>query len=64
MRTITLEEHFVSPGYLAGPGQDILQGRQAAAGRMTEVLERLRDLGENRLKEMDEVGIDMQVLSY
>ena len=28
------------------------------------MLERLYDLGEMRLKEMDEAGIDMQVLSH
>ena len=25
MRTITLEEHFVSPGFLAGPGKDFIE---------------------------------------
>ncbi len=35
-----------------------------AATRDPEVLRRLNDLGELRLKEMDEAGIDMQVLSH
>jgi len=34
------------------------------AGRDPEMLKRLHDLGELRLKEMDEAGIDLQVLSH
>jgi predicted TIM-barrel fold metal-dependent hydrolase len=34
------------------------------AGRDPEMLKRLHDLGELRLKEMDEAGIDMQILSH
>jgi predicted TIM-barrel fold metal-dependent hydrolase len=34
------------------------------AGRDPEMLRRLHDLGELRLKEMDEAGIDMQILSH
>lgn len=30
MRTIALEEHFVSPGFLAGPGAVIRRGSVAA----------------------------------
>ena len=37
MRTITLEEHFVSPGFLAGPGKGFIeqlrsQGRPRSKG--------------------------------
>jgi predicted TIM-barrel fold metal-dependent hydrolase len=63
MKTITLEEHYVSPGYLDGPGLGMLNLPQSPGGRMNGVLERLRDLGEKRIQEMDEAGIDMQVLS-
>ena len=34
------------------------------AGRPGDTAKRLHDLGELRIKEMDEVGIDMQVLSH
>ena len=30
MRTITLEEHFVTPGFLAGPGKKFLNSFAAA----------------------------------
>jgi predicted TIM-barrel fold metal-dependent hydrolase len=48
---ITLEEHFWTPE-LAGSGQ-----RQPGAA------ERLSDMGELRIREMDEAGIDLQVMS-
>src|SRR6266513_2081540 len=51
---IALEEHYLDPEVkqLGGPG----------AGR--DIVERLDDLGALRLKEMDEAGIDLQVLSH
>ena len=51
---IALEEHYLDPEVkpLGGPG----------AG--PEIVRRLDDLGELRLKEMDEAGIDFQVLSH
>ncbi|MDR0358986.1 MAG: amidohydrolase family protein [bacterium] len=55
MRTITLEEHFASPTFLAGPGRHL----HSAGG----VAEPLCDLGERRIAAMDEAGIDVQVLS-
>jgi predicted TIM-barrel fold metal-dependent hydrolase len=48
---ITIEEHFWTPE-LSGTGQ-----RQAGAAQ------RLSDMGELRLREMDEAGIDLQVMS-
>src|SRR5262245_46537517 len=36
----------------------------AAGGRGPEMVRRLYDLGELRLKEMDEAGIDVQILSH
>ncbi len=63
LRTITLEEHFVSPGWLAGPGRDFaeqLRGRGAPGSR---IVEQLQDVGDGRIAEMDAAGIDMQVLS-
>src|ERR1700730_17028603 len=51
---IALEEHYQDSELkqLGGPG----------AGR--DIVERLDDLGALRLKEMDESGIDLQVLSH
>jgi len=65
MRTITLEEHFTPPAFLAGPGKRI--NEQA---KMTEnfgygkFIEELSDLGDKRITEMDAAGIDVQVLSH
>jgi hypothetical protein len=52
---IAVEEHYQDPEVKqlgTGPG----------AGR--EVIERLDDLGALRIREMDEAGIDLQVLSH
>ena len=53
---IALEEHYYDPELAAtfdGP-----------EGRAVEIRRRLDDLGELRLKEMDEAGIDVQVISH
>src|SRR5437016_2635213 len=53
---IALEEHYYDPELAAtfdGP-----------EGRAAEIRRRLDDLGELRLKEMDEAGIDVQVISH
>ncbi|GJF32417.1 amidohydrolase [Kitasatospora sp. NE20-6] len=60
MRTIGLEEHFVSPelvGYGAGSASI------AQPDRWREASRRLLDLTGERLTEMDAAGLDMQVLS-
>ena len=56
MQVIAIEEHYLDSEVdeLTGGG-----GRGAPGTR-----ERLLDLGEQRLKEMDEAGIDIQVLSH
>jgi predicted TIM-barrel fold metal-dependent hydrolase len=56
-QVIALEEHFQDPelGALYGP----LDANAAA-----HVRDRLESLGEVRLKEMDEAGIDIQVISH
>ncbi|MHC2331051.1 amidohydrolase family protein [Bradyrhizobium sp. USDA 4454] len=64
MRTITLEEHFATPGFLDGPGRELKeQARQAAGGRAERLMRDLCDLGDERIAQMDAAGIDMQVLS-
>ena len=50
MRTIALEEHFSHPALLSGVPPQFGS--------------RLLDLGELRLREMDEAGIDLQILSH
>jgi predicted TIM-barrel fold metal-dependent hydrolase len=63
MRTITLEEHFVSPGFLAGPGKDFIEQIRNRGPRGLRICEQLQDVGDQRIAEMDAAGVDMQVLS-
>jgi predicted TIM-barrel fold metal-dependent hydrolase len=59
MKVITLEEHFTTQKFqeAAGPESDMAQ-------RMPQMLEKLLDLGPERVKAMDEAGIDVQILSF
>jgi uncharacterized protein len=57
VRVITLEEHFWT-GALRDANRTILSGRQSGA-----LSDNLIDLGPRRLADMDEAGIDVQVLS-
>ena len=63
MRTITLEEHFISPGFLAGPGKEFAEQLRSRGPRGVRICEQLQDIGDQRIAEMDAAGIDMQVLS-
>lgn len=63
MRTITLEEHFATPGFLDGPGRDLKEQARQVGGRAERLMRDLCDLGEGRIAQMDAAGIDMQVLS-
>jgi predicted TIM-barrel fold metal-dependent hydrolase len=56
-RVIALEEH-----YWDSEVEKHFKGRNAS--RRNALLDRLHDLGELRLKEMDEAGVDVQVLSH
>jgi predicted TIM-barrel fold metal-dependent hydrolase len=62
MRTITVEEHFASPAFFDGPGRQFKE-QALKSGRNTEFFDRLSDIGDKRIAEMDAAGIDMQVLS-
>ncbi len=63
MRIITLEEHFATPGFLDGPGQDLKNAALKFEGRATRLIEQLTDIADKRIAAMDAAGIDMQVLS-
>ncbi len=62
MRTITLEEHFVTPGFLDGPARDLREQSRGLASAERLVSD-LSDIGEGRIAQMDAAGIDVQVLS-
>ncbi len=57
IRTITLEEHFATPAFLEGPG------RKTKEQQPPQLVDRLCDLGDLRIADMDAAGIDVQVLS-
>jgi predicted TIM-barrel fold metal-dependent hydrolase len=63
MRTITLEEHFASPGFLDGPGRKLKEQAQSFGGRAVKLLEPLLDIGDTRIAAMDAAGVTVQVLS-
>lgn len=63
MRTITLEEHYATPGFLNGPGRAFVERAASMGGRMARILDQVRDVGEARIAEMNAARIDMQVLS-
>jgi predicted TIM-barrel fold metal-dependent hydrolase len=55
MRTIALEEHYATAGFLRGPG-GWLASRSG-------IVEPISDLGDGRIAAMDEAGVDLAVLS-
>jgi len=59
MKTIALEEHFVTESFLRATGAY----ERAAPPHMVELRPKLLDLGAGRLAAMDESGIDVQVMS-
>lgn len=68
IRTITLEEHFATTTFLDGPGRPTREQAQSkanpqAAAGAARLIDKLCDLGDGRMADMDAAGIDMQVLS-
>src|SRR5215831_14764089 len=63
MRLITVEEHFASPGFRAGPGREFMGRLGNSGARGARIVEQLTDVGSNRIAEMDAAGIEMQVVS-
>jgi uncharacterized protein len=63
MRTVTVEEHFASPGFLDGPGRQLKEGFLRTGPRGVKIIEQLAEVGDQRVAEMDAAGIDVQVLS-
>jgi 2,3-dihydroxybenzoate decarboxylase len=57
-RIIAIEEHFISPMMAKG-----FTGRHKLSSSMHST-RRLEDLGDARIREMDEAGIDVQVISH
>jgi predicted TIM-barrel fold metal-dependent hydrolase len=57
MTVIAIEEHFMDRAFAAHLGH-------AAMSQPAHIADKLFDLAEVRLREMDEAGIDMQVLSH
>jgi predicted TIM-barrel fold metal-dependent hydrolase len=61
MRTITLEEHFATPAFMEGHGKFTREVGKSIG--IPDLVERLLDLGELRIADMDSSGIDVQILS-
>jgi predicted TIM-barrel fold metal-dependent hydrolase len=63
MRTIAVEEHFVTPAFIEGPGKGFLDRFKDLGPRGQQISQRLSETGDKRIAEMDAAGIDMQILS-
>ena len=63
MRTIAIEEHFVSPSFLDGPGRELKAQALKFGEAAQKLFDQLRDVGEKRIADMDSAGVDVQVLS-
>jgi uncharacterized protein len=67
MRLIGLEEHFLTPAFLEGPGLSLKQQAQSAnaniASRYAKIIDQLCDVDSGRLAAMDAARMDVQVLT-
>src|ERR1700730_13657826 len=68
MRTVALEEHFSVPALSQRIPKDVVSRRGYRPRNLTpgapNPAELLPEIGEKRLKSMDDAGITVQVLSY
>src|SRR5215469_7303584 len=62
MRTIAIEEHFLSAATAEAMKRDSTPTQRT--GPSDAVTAKLMDLGEKRLADMDAAGIDVQVISH
>lgn len=63
MRIVAVEEHFVTPTFVAGPGRGTTERFRTSRPGGAALIEKLLDVGDKRIAEMDAAGIDLQVLS-
>jgi predicted TIM-barrel fold metal-dependent hydrolase len=63
MRVVALEEHFAIPALIRQIGSDAIVRRGFPVGRWKGPDAQLADLGAERLRDMDQTGITVQVLS-
>src|ERR1700690_1677005 len=56
---IALEEHYFDPDW-----NNALDTRHHARPTPSPLMKRMEDLGTQRIKEMDDAGIDLQVISH
>ena len=49
MRTIALEEHFVSPNFVSGPGSRFMEPLRGSGPRGPRICEQLQELGDARI---------------
>ena len=63
MRVIAIEEHFITPAFVAGPGKISIERFRTGRPGGAAIVDRLSDIGDKRVAEMDAGGVDMQVLS-
>ena len=65
MKIITLEEHFTTRALMEGPARAMMGGNvpRSIGVDPSKMISQLLDIGDSRIAEMDEAGIDVQVLS-
>lgn len=69
MRTITLEEHFGTPAFMKVEGRHlkeqahVVNSAPEVIAKVDKLIEKLCDIGDRRIAEMNAAGIDVQVLS-
>ena len=69
LRTIALEEHYATTAFMRGPGRQLEESAESveadlpASARSEELIDKLRDIEDGRIADMDAADIDVQVLS-